>query len=332
MSIQVLVVRQDGSLYELPVESVSWSGAKTKAPRQIDVTMVATSRGGHNFIEPHEGNGVIFLWKGQELFRGIEFKRNRNKSGIMGFTSYDNAIYLVKNTESYVFVAKKASDITKRICSDFQIAIGTIVDTGYVIPSRVYPGKSLYEIIMDALYLTYKQTGKRFYLYSKDGKLHLINRAESPRKWVIEDGVNLVDYEYESSIEDTFTRVKLEAGEEKKTIIATAKNDELDRQFGILQYYEKVSDKVNKGQLQERANQILKNKGKVNKTFSLDNVLGIPDCISGQAIHVISQDLGIKNGYYIEEDTHTFVGNEHIMILKLQETNDIEEINAGEEG
>jgi hypothetical protein len=329
MSIQVLVIRQDGTTYEIPVEKITWSGAKTKAPRQVNIDMLTTNRGVHQFFEPHEGNKVLFYWKGQELFRGTEFKHNRSKDGKLNFTVYDLLIYFVKNSDTYVFAAKRASDILKRICSDFQIEVGEIADTGYIIPSRVYDGKYLFDIISDALYLTYQQTGVRYYLFAEQGKVNLIKRSESPRTWIIEDGVNLIDYSYESSIEDTITRVKLEAGEEKKTFIATAKNDDFIKQFGVLQYYEKITDKINRGQLQERANQILENKGVVKKSFSID-ALGIPEVISGKAIHVICQDLGVKKGYYIDEDTHSFEGNNHTMNLKLTETDDFPEIDAGE--
>lgn len=324
--MELIVRGQDGLSKSIPVASVTWKGAKYRAPRSLEVTLPCTTKGLHQCYEPREGEAVVFRWKEQELFRGHLFARSRTKDGTLSFTAHDHLIYFLKNSATYVFKAKKASEILLRICSDYQIPIGTITDTEYKIPARVYDGKMLYDIVMEALDLTYRQTGVRYYLSSEAGKITLVKRAESVRKWIIEDGINLVDYNYQSSLENTITRVKLEAGQGQQTIIATAQDHELAQKFGILQHYEKVSEKMNQAQLQQKAKQILTNKGLVEKSFGI-NALGIPDVVSGRAIYVICQDLGIKKGYYIDEDTHQFQGNEHTMSLKLTETEELPEID-----
>jgi hypothetical protein len=179
---------------------------------------------------------------------------------------------------------------------------------------------------MQALEITRKQTGINHYLFSSKGLIYLIKRVEQIRKWVIESGVNLVDYNYERSLEDTYTKVKLEAGDQDKTLIATAENGELQKKFGILQYYEKVTDTVTQSKLQERANQLKSEKGTVKKTFSL-SALGIPDVISGAAIYVVEKNLKLSKGFFIDEDTHTFKGREHSMSLKLSETDKLAEVS-----
>lgn len=323
--MQILAVSNDG-IWELPVQSVEWSGAKHKAPRSVVAKILSTTKGMHQKTNLKEGNGIVFLWKEQELFRGTLFRQEISKNGTLIITAYDNLVYLIKNTDSYVFTSQKASDILKRICSDFQIQMGQISDTGYVIPSLVCPSKTLYDMVMTALLSTYEQTGKRFYLYSKEGKVNLAKRSDNTNKWVIEDGANLVDYSFTSSIEDTKTKVKLETGEEKATIIATAENKSLQEMFGVLQYYEKVPEELNKAQLQQRADQILKDKGKIHRSFDLSGVLGLTDVISGGVVYVIAQELGIKKAYYIDADTHVFEGNKHLMDLVLNEADDLPEV------
>lgn len=307
------------------VHSVEWKGTRYSAPRSVLVTLTSINKGYHQGVEIEEGDGLLFSWGNVELYRGTVFDLRKRKGGILSVLTYDNLIYFTKNTDSYVFINKKASDYLERICGDFKISMGTISDTGYVIPSLVFDNKKLYDVVMKGIVLTYKQTKNKFKLYSEKGKVNLVNQKENARKWVIEEGVNLIDYEYSSSITDTVTRVKLEAGEEKKTIITTADNGELQKKFGVLQYYEKITDQTDKAKLQQQADSIMSEQGKQKRTLDIDGI-GITDVIAGVGIHVIIPELDIKKGYYVDSDTHRFQGNKHEMSLSLIETNDLPEI------
>jgi hypothetical protein len=313
------------------IETIRWGGGKNKAARSVSLDLTYTKRGLHQTVPIEEGYGLIFRRDKQELFRGTVWDRDRNGSGGMTITVYDQLIYMANNKDTYLFTKKKASDILKKLCGDFDIPMGTIVDTGYAIPYLLFDGDTLYDMVMRALYLTYKQTGVKYSLFSKEGKVHLIKKIDNLKKWVIESGTNLVDYSYKTSLDGTATKVKLRAGEEKKTIIAVAENKEMQKKFGILQHYERISEKISQAELNARAKQILAKEGKVKKTFTLNNVLGIPDVITGTAIHVVVPELGIGKGYYVEEDTHTFVGQKHLMNLTLTETDEIPEIKVGQD-
>lgn len=308
------------------VQTAEIKGSKYKTARSLNLSVLNTSKGLHSSFNFGEGDTILFRWKSVELIRGTIFKIASDKSEIDTLLIYDLMIYLLKNNESYVFTNKKASDIARTVCSDFGITIGNIVDTGYRIPSLVCDSKNLYDIIMQALEITRKQTGVNHYLYAEKGKLYIVRRVENIRKWVIESGVNLIDYSYERSIEDTFTKVKLVAEQNESTLIATAKNGNLQKKFGMLQYFEKVSDNLTQAQLTERANELMKQKGVINRSFSL-SALGIPDVISGTSIYVIEKRLKIVRGYFVDEDTHTFKGKEHTMSLKLTETDKLPEVS-----
>lgn len=323
--IELFIVKKD-HMIDVPVESVGWGGARYKAPRTLTATFLSTNRGFHRIIQANEGDTVIFRWKGQELFQGTLFRIGKDKSGIMMITAYDLLKYMLENRDRYVFVNRRADQILQRICSDFSIPTESIVNTGFTIPSLVFENETtLYDMVMKALSITYKQTGVRYTLQSNKGKVKLIKVKDNLKKWVIEEGVNLIDYNFETSIEDTITRVKLESGDENNTIIATANNNELQRKFGVMQHYERVSEDINKAQLTERANKILSENSKPSREFDIDAV-GLPDVISGTGIHVIEQELSIKKGFYVMEDDHSFNGNEHLMSLKLSETDELPEV------
>lgn len=328
--MEIFLVKQSSTVDVTSlIETVEWGGSKTKAPREIRLNLVHTNRGLHQSVPMSEGEGIIFRWNKVELFRGIIFGSDLNKSARRSLLVYDLLIYMARNKDIYLFTKKRADEIFKKLCGDFGIPVGTVANTGYVIPYRLYDGDSLWDMNITALNLTKKQTGQKFKIIAKEGKAHLVKMSEQLRKWVIESGVNLVDYSFSSSIEETVTKVKLRAGEEKKTIIATAQNDSLMKQFGVLQYYESVGEKLTKAELDARAKAILDKQGKVNYKFQLTDILGIPDVTTGSAVYVIVPDLGIKKAYYVEEDKHTFKGQNHRMSLTLVETNDIPEIDAG---
>ncbi|WP_020620258.1 XkdQ/YqbQ family protein [Paenibacillus daejeonensis] len=321
--IEIWVTRQDGN-YILPVSRVEWRGAKYRAPRSIQVDMTITQTSGRtNVIE--EGNAVIFRWKGQELFRGIVFTRDFRSDGSLSWTAYDNLYYLVNNSDTYTFVNKKASEILHQICNDFQLQIGKISDTRYVKPRQVSEDDTLYDMVLSALDSTFKSTGQRYTLRSRIGKVELIENVENVHKWIIQEGVNLTDFNYSTSIEETVSRVKLRSGDEEESITAVADSQLLQSRFGVLQLNEMVFDKLNKAQLQQRAVQMLSERGKINRTFTLQS-LGIVDVVAGSGIHVIVPKLGIKKGYYVDDDSHSFEGNDYSMNLTLTETDDLPDI------
>ncbi|MFX3631847.1 MAG: phage portal protein [Candidatus Pristimantibacillus sp.] len=323
--IEILLTRPDGT-YLLPVERVEWKGAKYRAPRSIQVELISSSKGLHRPVIMDEGDAVMFRWKGIELFRGIVFSRSFSMDDRMTFTAYDNLYYLVNNTDSQVFTNQKASDMLKRLCQEFQVQMGNIADTQFVKKKQINEDDTPYEMVLMALDTTYKQLGTRYTIRSRQGKVELQANTKNIHNWIIEKGVNLTGYNYSTSIEETVTRVKMRSGSEEKTITVQADNAAAQKKYGILQLLETVSEDLNKAQLQQRANQTLSNKGKVNKSFSIESI-GITDAVSGAGIHVIIPERGIKKGYYIEEDTHTFEAHDYTMSLTLSETDDLPEID-----
>ncbi|MFH5779056.1 XkdQ/YqbQ family protein [Heyndrickxia oleronia] len=322
--IEVFVI-QDGKMKELPVVSVTWSGSKDEAARKIEVDYIYTLRGLHGRVKAKEGDGVIFKWKGKELFRGSIFDTSRGKSGPSNFVAYDLLIYSVKNRDSYIFSNKSADAIFKRTCGDFGLPMGKVDSTSVVFKNKVFDGETLWDMWMKSLSETYKRNGRKFTIYADKGLVNLVEKKKQVVSWVVEDGVNLIDFNSTTSISDTITQVKLEAGEDKKTITATVSNNNMSKKFGVMQHYEKVSEKLNKAQLTSRAKSILSEKGKISKTLDI-TALGLSDLTSGKALYVISKDLEVNRGYFIKKDSHTFKGNDHIVDLSVTETDELPEV------
>lgn len=302
------------------ISTVSWSGRKGAAGRKITATLLDSPEFERASIDVYKGCQCIVTWKGAEILRGIVIDQARGKSKKLQITARDNLIYFANNDDTFNYKDKTATEIFLDLCSRFQISYGTVADTKYVIPTLARESGKLWDIIIEALSLTYKATGVRYYLSSSKGKISLLLRKENVQQWIIEDGTNLIDYDYSRSIENIVTRVKMIS--DNGSVVAEAVNTEVEKRLGIFQKIIQKDNDLNTGQLQEVTNNTLKLESSVNENLSVSGI-GIPSAIAGTAIYLIIPDLSIKQSYYIDEDSHSFKGNYHEMRLTLNKTNEL---------
>ncbi len=319
-----LLLIKNGSTKDISnlVESVEWGGRKGAAGRSITVTLLDTSDYGHerSGIDVEDGDRCIFTWKNKELFRGLIVDQGQNKSKKMNTTARDNLIYFANNKDTFNYKDKKANEIFIDCCNRFKIPYDTVADTVHRIPTLPKPNATLFDVILDALSITYKATGVRYYPDSNLGKVRLLKRSENVKQWVVETGQNLIDYDYSKSIADIATRIKLIS--DKGTVIAESSNAELEKKFGIFQKIYTPDDKMNDAQLTQMVDSMLKDESTVKKSLNITG-LGIPDVISGTGVFVLIKDLGINRSFYVDEDSHTFKGRYHQMKLTLNFTNEL---------
>lgn len=306
------------------VKSVNWSGDIKQAARKLVVEISNTGDLRDLYMMFEKGAELrLILNEKQELFRGVLFADQINAKGQMTLTAYDENMYLTKNKDTKIFRNQSASAIIKRLCNEFSIPTGEIHDTGYVIPKLVFREKTLFEMMVMALTETQKQNGQHFLITSKEGKLQLLARKEQKGKWVLENGVNLLDASYSQSIEETRTQIKVIGGDsKKKEISATAKDGELIKRFGVMQHLEKPEKDMTKSQMEQRAKQLLKDLATIDDQARIE-CLGIPDVVSGSCVYVKETVTGILGGYYISADEHRFEKGSHTMSLTLSATDDI---------
>ena len=312
------LVFKDGATYDMSelVGKVTWGGRKGSAARYVTVTLLDDDGWKHarSGIDVTRGNQCAFYWEGKELFRGILMQQKQSEKKTMSVKAYDNGIYLANNKDTFNYTNKKASEIFVDICNRFQLPYTTVADTGYVIPELPKPKTTALDAILDALSLTFKATGIRYYVMSSDGKLSLIRRRENLLQWVIETGVNLESYDYSVSIEKIKTRIKLLSKED--TVVAEAANAELEKLIGVFQDIDKPDDNMKQANITDMVKAMLDEQSLPDKSLSI-SALGLPDVISGIGVFVTIKELGISKSFYIDEDTHTFEGNHHMMKLKL---------------
>ena len=304
------------------VSRVRWEGRRGASARSIQVDFLDDD--GHNHdrseLDVFEGHQCIFYWKNEELFRGMFINQRQSGRKILTAKAFDNLFYLANNKDTFNFTNTKASKIFKNCCELYGIPFNGVADTGYRIPELPKPNTTAWDVIADALSLTFKSTGIRYYPLSKGGRVSLLERRQNILQWVVETGVNLEDYSYGKSIERIKTRIKLLSKE--GTVIAEARDAELEKKIGTFQDVVRVDDTMNAGQLTELVNSTLAENNKAVETFSVKG-LGQPEIITGVGVFITVNPLDISRSYYVESDSHTFIGNHHSMSLTLCTATDI---------
>lgn len=319
------IVAKGNASYDMTelVQSINWSGKKSAMPRTLELKMLDSDRHGHDRpdITIEDGVQCLFMWQGDELFRGIFVNVQQSSTRTGSYKAYDAGMYLAKNMDTFVYKKKTATQIFQDICNRFQIDCSA-VNTDYVIADLTMPNTTAADAIWSALAKTYKSKGKRFYVLAQKGVLKLIARADNMVQLVLEEGANAIEYSRERSIENVYTRVKLYS-DANKALASAVDSGGMEAKIGIMQYTEQADSKDKKAVLESTAKNLLSIKKKTEETLEIE-VIGDATIYSGVAVYLNLPFLGIQKTYYVDEDEHEFVGNKHTMRLKLNAVNDVE--------
>lgn len=323
MAIQFVIIH-DGIGFDVSnmFEEITWSGRKGAAPRSVSITLMDDDGYNHSRVSVDCTNGdqCVFYEDGTELFRGIVTSHKQNSSKKLVVKAYDNAYYLANNKDSFSYTNKTATQIFNDCMTRLGMN-GEAVDTRYVIPELPKGKTTVYDVMLDALSITYKATGERFYISSENGIIYLRRRVENAMQWVLESGssqANLTNYEYSKSIEKVKTRVRLLSKED--AVVYEKVNTELEDKIGTFMEVKSVDDSYTQAQMQELVESVFDEKGIPEQSLKVSG-LGVSGAISGRCVYVIIPHLGIKRSFYIDEDTHRYTRECHTMTLKLNDVN-----------
>ena len=128
-------------------------------PGKLEFTVVKGP--GLNFAE---GDPVKLTVNGTAMFYGFVFKKKRDKGGTIDVVAYDQLRYL-KNKDTLTEEGLKASDLLKRLATDFRLNLGSVEDTGYTIETIVEENQTLFDMIQNALDETLMNTKQLYVLF-----------------------------------------------------------------------------------------------------------------------------------------------------------------------
>lgn len=320
MSVELLVGNESGTKVYQPAveEGIEWSTERRSTPGKLVFKVLKD-----DILNFSEGSPVRLCVDGDKVFFGFVFKQQRTKDQIITVTAYDQLRYL-KNKDTKVYENKTAAQFVKMVGADYQLNLGTIEETGYVIPSRVEENTSLFEMIENSLDLTLTNTGEMFILYDDFGKLTLKSLSSMyvgvPGAYLMIDEETGENFDYTSSIDDnTYNKIKLTYDNEDtgyREVYIAQDSSNINR-WGILQYF----DTLQKGENgQAKADALLSLYNKKTRNLRITNAIGDNRVRAGSMV-VINLDLGdmkVKNFMLVEKVTHTYKEGEHWMNLTLR--------------
>jgi hypothetical protein len=322
MFIQLLIDNKKGSIWDLSelVSEITWKTKRKGSPSSLDIKLLKDSQSSIS-----NGDVISFKVDNNKVFYGYVFNNGGSKEPVINLTAYDQIRYLLFN-DTYVSKNKKASQILTQIANDRVLRIGTIEDTGYVIPTLLEDDKKLLDVIYSSLEKTLMSTGKTYTLYDDFGSLCLRNINNMKQIAVISDDSNLGNYDWSNSIDsDTYNRIKIvrDNKDTKGRDVYIVQDSNSIGKWGRLQYYKKVDEKMNKAQIQEMINATLKLKNRETKTLKLKDVISTDieadlKLRAGSGVYVDINKRGIKQYYLIEEATHKFEKGNLVMDFDLK--------------
>lgn len=312
MGAEILI--QHGSTIQYPavVEGAKLTLERKGTPGKLTFTVVKDSK-----LNFQEGDPVKLTLDGTPMFYGFVFIKSRDKDGTIDVTAYDQLRYL-KNKDTITEEGLKASDLLKRIATDFRLNLGTVEDTGYTMETVVEENQTLFDMIQNALDETLLNTGKLYVLYDDVGSLALKD-INSMKTNLLIDMEAAENFSYSSSIDDaTYNKIKLAFNNEKtgKRELYVAQDGEKINQWGVLQYFEEIQTATGAA---AKAEAMLAHYDRKTRKLTIKNAFARPDIRAGSAV-MVSLNLGdiIANQYLMAEKVvFTFKEDENMMDLTL---------------
>lgn len=315
MSYELLI--QHGDLLILPpvVDGVTIEWERQGQPGKLTFEVLKTDD-----LEFEEGDPCRFSVDGEPLFYGFIFDKSRKGSApsVISVTVYDQLYYL-KNKDTYVYSDKTATEVIRMIAEDFELNLGELEDTAYKIESRIEENTELFDIIQNALDATMKAKTKLYTLYDKAGRVMLTELKNMVVPLVISKDT-ASDFEYKSSIStDTYNRIKLlyEDTETGARQVYIAQDSSNIARWGVLQYYEKLSDVTN---AKSMADALLELYNEKTRTLKISNALGDVRVRAGTLLIVMLElgDISVSSYLMVEQVKHSFSNGVHLMELKVR--------------
>jgi len=314
MSVEIWIMNNTTAYQPSVHGGITWDTSRFGEPSVLKFTCIRD-----DVLNITEGNPVKMIVDGVNVFFGFIFDIGRNKKKEeMQITAYDQLRYF-KNKDSYIYKNKRADQVIRMMANDFRLNVGTLANTGYVIPSKVEDNKTLFDIAQGSLDETLKNTGRLYVLHDDFGKLTLKD-SEDMLLNILIDAETGENFEYKSSINDsTYNQIKLTYDNEKtgKREVYMAKDSSNINQWGVLQHYESIK---NPQGASAKADALLKLYNAKTRNLRITKAFGSARVRAGCSV-VVRLDLGdikIENYMLVESAKHTFNNGLHTMDLALR--------------
>lgn len=329
--IDLQIATNEATFRPLVLDGITWETERAGAPSKLTFTVVK-DEALHIVKGFSEGDTVSLKVDGQEIFLGFIFEKSRDKEHHIRVTAYDQLRYFA-NKKTFWYENKRADTVLTDLCKDFKITTGEIANTGFTIKARDEDNQTLFDIVLNALDLTYDANGKSFVLYDDYGKVTLKNVEDMGVDCLI-SAFNAENFDYTTSIDkDTFTTIKVRVDSGEKN------GDKKVRNVGVvrdLTAQKKWGELIHVVDLQQGANikavgdALIKLKSRKTHDLKIRGIKGDVRVRAGCRVPVYL-DLGDaydKVWMQCESVSHTFNADSHTMDITMFDSS----VREGEKG
>lgn len=279
------------------ISSITWSGSRAEVARKLELAVVNAPLD-KNITPPVIGLAdpiYLFDEKNTELFRGFITDREASSgTGTVSYTAYDLLFYTLKSNATYNFSGKTAETITKMVCNDLQIPVGSLASTG-LSQKLIVQNKSIYEIIMMAYTQAYQKNGKKYHVVARKGLLNVEEMGKKSCEIEFTEDTNITSSNYKESLQNMVNKVKIYDGKGNPAGVVQSG----DTKYGIFQ---QVYTKEEGKDANTTAKSMLKG---VEKTFTLE-CLNYNGAVTGSGATIRDTSTGLKGLVWIDSDVHTW--------------------------
>ena len=304
------------------IKKVTWSGSYQQACRKLTFSVIANPYDKDiPRVSIQCGHMVRLLEDGNELFRGYVQSRTMSYNGSsIEYMCLDAGTYIHRNQLVYNFKNLTAEDITKKVCDDLGVTVGSLESTGIKMDKKFF-GVGAYDIIMTAYTHASTKTNKKYMATMKRDTFNVIEKGKVVLNISFENGSNITESNFSEDISNMVNKVKVYNGKEQEVKVVTNADD--IKAYGTFSRVLKLQDGKDPD---SEAKKVLK---KIDRKASISG-FGDTTCICGYGVKVKDEYTGLVGLFYIDEDSHTWENGIHKVNLTLAFENMMHEVDAEE--
>ncbi len=258
-------------------DSITWTTTKDYSAGELSFNLKLPLEDVGTFNVTN-GDIVRFQWDGVQVFYGRIFKWEIGEDYVASCSAYDNLRFL-KGEDTIVFPVSTGTERFERIMKTLELKYNNANLAIAKLDAKVFDGETYFSMLQDALDQTNKiTTDGDFFLRAVWDTIELKQVYSTGTTLVIESGGLLSQWNYQQSAEELYNFVKVvkdttssdEKDETRKTFSTTeAQAGDSLVHYGRLSKIEKADKDMNDAQMRDKANQLLADLNKEDRTLSL---------------------------------------------------------------
>lgn len=265
------------------------------------------------WIDLSLGTTILLYDDDNLLFQGTIQKATRNGIASYQYEAYDNAWYLNKQEARIQFNNVDIKSAIETLCKQENIPCNVACDIPTKV-TKIYNGDAISKIIDDLLKLATNELGKKYRREYNYGKLYINTFDNLKMIWDSEPLVS--NFSQEFNCDTLANKIVIMSGKEKsQSVVATAKDDNSIKKFGLFVHYEKVDDKQ-KAKAQTIANNKLKQMAWPTKATKV-TLLGDNYVRSGRILKFKQPNINLVGEYLVTNCSHSYDMGNHTMDCEL---------------